>query len=336
MTRKIAGPIGKISRRASAARLLFPAMASGLVLSLLLTGCGGGGKSGEKKTDSASTASAPAVSDTVAFKNASGTTDSTARMTALKDFLAQYPQSTFRGAAYSRLVDLMKKKSPDQVGSFLTTSLDAEKEPGARARIYYSLYSYDEDHAPDQIQPLLDRIMADGNVDPDVYNMVAWDLAEKGHYLDQAIRMAGMGVEKTADSLSKSSVLDTQGWAYLAKGDYPKAVECLEQANAYNANEEVQGHLATAYDKAGDTAKAIGMYKFLLYSQEDPDMRGRLNDLMKKSGGSVAKVTRDIEEHRRANSTPMQDLALKDYDGNVVHLAGLKGKVILLNFWHPT
>ena len=297
-----------------------------------LSGCGGG-----KQETSHQGASAPAgaVSDTAAYKTATELPDTTARITALEGFLKTYPDSPFRGGVYARLAGLMAAKTPGEVIPFLRSHL-GEKDPDTRTRLYSILYEQTQDKAPADVPTLLNEIAADSTLTTDVYNSVAWDLVERNGDLDMAVRLAALGVERAPDSTSKASVLDTEGWAHYARGDYEKAVVELEQAVALRGDPEVRAHLASAYDKAGHKAQARDLYEQLMVSEEDPDWRGRLEALTRDLKGSVAELNHRIDQKRAENSKPAADFTLKDYDGKDVRLADFKGKVVLLDFWHPT
>jgi len=298
---------------------------------LFLVGCGG-----ERKPASETQEQAGAVSDTAAYRAAAAEPDTVARIGALTGFLQDYPQSPFRASAYSRLYDAVAAQDPAQAGQSTRDYLKTERDPDARARLYYNLYRYNLEHAPDAVVPTIQAILKDDNVGEGVYNMVAWNLVEHEEHLDEAVRLAAVGAEKAADSLSKAMVLDTEGWAYYVKGDYQRAVETLKQAVAYQSDEELLSHLAEASDKAGLKKEARDLYKELLYTQEDPTYRARLTQLTRDLGGSVSEVDAEIEQHRLDNSKPMTDIALKDYQGKELRLSDFKGQVILLNFWHPT
>jgi tetratricopeptide (TPR) repeat protein len=296
-------------------------------------GCAEKGSKTEGKTEGKNAA---AVSDTSAYRAAAAVTDTTARISAFEAFLTTYPSSPFRANAFSRLYDMKAKRNPEQAVAFVRDHLQTEKDPAARGRLYYSLYVDARDYAPEKEASVLDALKKDRTPDDGVYNMVAWDLVERGKSLDDAVELAGIGAEKASDSLSKSSVLDTKGWAYFTKGDYPNAVQALEQAVAFAPEDEVRGHLAEAYDKAGQTEKARDLYAALLILQEDPEMRARVRDLTRKMNGSVPEVFGKIDRDRKAASKPASDFALKDYDGKEIKLSDYRGKVVLLSFWHPT
>jgi len=100
--------------------------------------------------------------------------------------------------------------------------------------------------------------------------------------------------------------------------------------------QEIDEHLAMAYDAAGMKPQARDLYAALLVGMENPDMRERVRVLSRELDGSEQAAMRSIEEKRLANSKPAPDFALKDYDGKEIKLSDFRGKIVQLNFWHPT
>lgn len=250
-------------------------------------------------------------------------TDTTARIAALQDFLKNYASSPFRPAVYSRLCDLLERKSPDQSAAFLSEHLQSERDPASRGRIYYAQYTHAKDHAPGEVGTVIQALENDASPDANVYNMVAWDLVEQGTRLDDAVKLASIGADKAPDSLSKAEVLDTKGWAQFTKGDYREAAGTLELAVGLGPKEEdIRGHLAEACDKAGDAARARDLYAGLLVAHEDPQMRSRLEALVRQTGGSAKNVFQKIDADRKAQARPAADFALQDYDGKEIQFAG--------------
>lgn len=281
----------------------------------------------------------PGASDTVAYRVAVDHADTVARMSALDEFLDRYPESAFRRAAYRRLYDLKEAKNPDEAGSFLRRNLEREKLPAARGILHVSLFEHASKHDPEKAPGTAKALLADPAPIPyEIYNAVSWDLAEEGRDLDLALELAEVAVAKAPDSLSKASCLDTKGWIYYQKGDYPQAVALLEEARkmAPERIEEVEVHLAKAYHAAGKQDEAKALYLELLLSQENPEMREAVAQLTRESGGSPEQVFRDLDRRRVEGAKPAADFTLVDYSGNKVRLSDFKGSIVLLNFWHPT
>jgi tetratricopeptide (TPR) repeat protein len=296
--------------------------------------CQGGGKDGAKGDGKESAA---AVTDTTAFGDVRAVADTTARLAAWDTFLKTYPTSSFRPRAIASYCGLLMAKEPAKLSDFVATALSVEKDPATRGQLHYAAYMYAQEHAADRLPAELQAMRDDPLIETDACNMVAWDLVERNQLLDDAIALAAIGVQKAPDDGSKSSILDTQGWAYFAKGEYPRAVELLVQAVGLDKeNTELQMHLAQAYDKAGRSKEALAAYTELLIPAEDPMIRERVAALSKAAGQSPAGVFQRIERTREANAKPAPAFTLKNYDGKELAFADTKGKVVLLNFWHPT
>lgn len=95
-------------------------------------------------------------------------------------------------------------------------------------------------------------------------------------------------------------------------------------------------HLAQAYDKAGRSKEALAIFTELLIPAEDPMIRARVGALSKAAGQSPSAVFKRIDQAREANAKPAPAFTLKNYAGKELAFADTKGKVVLLNFWHPT
>lgn len=327
-TRHLIAPAMRRATRRWSAFLLVVA----LPFSLLVVTCA-------KETANQKTAGGAAETDTAAYRSALALSDTTERVAALQGFLDRYPESVFRAGTYSRVYDLMAKTDGERAASYAREKLETEKDPVSRGRLHYALYTYARDHSPQDVPTIIDAVAADASTDASVYNMIAWDLVETKQRLDDAIRLSRMGVEKAGnDSDLVASTLDTEGWAHFEKGDYPAAVTALERARTMSPepNEEVDAHMARAYDAAGMKEKARDLYMALMVTQEDPAMRGRLEGLTKDLNGSPKEIFAEIDRRREKASYPAKDFTLKDYEGKAVRLADFQGKVVLLNFWHPT
>jgi len=311
-------------------RVLFPlAGLLALGVALAIAACG----QGEKKPDLGG------ISDTTAFRGASTLTDTTAQIAALVKFLDNYPESAFRPRAYRRLYDLESAASPERAGERLAKALRKERQVAARSGLHYLLFQHAAAHVPDQVEPALRAVLADrAELEYEVYNSIAWELAEKGEHLDQALALAERSLARAPDSLAKATVLDTKGWVHYKKQEYAKAIEVLTAAAATSPEpyEEIEVHLAQALDAGSMKTEARDAYMKLLLTQEIPGFRTRALALTEELGGSPDELARDLDRRREERATPVPDFALKDYAGRDVRLSDFRGQVVLLNFWHPT
>ncbi len=306
---------------------------------------GGCGRKGAEKE--AVKEGAAAATDTSAFLDARAVTDTTARLAAWEAFLKKYPTSSFRPRAVASLCGLLLAKDPAKLEGYLAKAFEAEKDPATRGQLHYAACQHAQAHAGDRLPAVLKAMRDDPTIEADACNMVAWDLverspalsdaAERNRLLDEAIALAAIGVPKATDDDSKASILDTQAWAHFGKGEYAPAIDLLVQSVRLDStNTEVQMHLAQAYDKAGRSKEALALYADLLIPAEDPMIRERVEALSKAAGEPPAAVFKRIDQAREANARPAPAFTLKDYSGKELAFADTKGKVVLLNFWHPT
>jgi tetratricopeptide (TPR) repeat protein len=303
-----------------------------LAIILVTGGCGRkeGGKEGRPE-------SAAAASDTSAYHDARAIADSTARLAAWDAFLKKYTASSFRPRAMAAYCGLLLAKEPAKLNGFVSLAMRVEKDPATRGQLHYAGYQYAQAHAADRVPALLKAMRDDPLIQAEACDMVAWDLVERNQFLDEAIALAGIGVQTAPDDESKASLLDAQGWAHFAKGEYPRAVEALVQSTSLDkTNPEAQLHLAQAYDKAGQKKAALDAYTELLIPAEDPTIRERVEALSKARGESPAPVFQRIDQARETNAKPAAAFTLKDYAGKELVFADTRGKVVLLNFWFPT
>lgn len=112
-----------------------------------------------------------------------------------------------------------------------------------------------------------------------VLNNLAWSLHEAGdkralHYAEQALKLQP----------DNPPVMDTAGWIMVQQGQADRGLRLLQQALSKAPDSgEIHYHLAAAYAKAGDAARARSELERLLRSgvafPQEPDARALLNQL---------------------------------------------------------
>ncbi|MGA8144549.1 MAG: DUF3857 domain-containing protein [Candidatus Acidiferrales bacterium] len=153
---------------------------------------------------------------------------------------------------------------------------------------------------------------------PDVWNNVAYNLADHQLELDKAQQYAESAVSATSASLrnialsnvsldnlnavaSIGAYWDTLGWVYHQKGDDAKALDLIQASWLLNQHGEVGDHLAQIYEKRGEKERAIHMFSLSLAAPHSaPETRARLvillggnaglDDLVKKAQPELASI----------------------------------------------
>jgi len=129
---------------------------------------------------------------------------------------------------------------------------------------------------------------------PDVWNNVAYNLADHSLELDKAQQYAESAVSTTAASLrnielsnlspdnlnavaSIGAYWDTLGWIYFQKGDEAKALDFVQASWLLNQHGEVGDHLAQIYQKRGEKNRTIHMFALAIAAPHSvPETRARL------------------------------------------------------------
>jgi tetratricopeptide (TPR) repeat protein len=77
--------------------------------------------------------------------------------------------------------------------------------------------------------------------------------------------------------------IDSLGWVYYQRGDYPKAVEQLERAVELTTDDPtIIEHLADAYDKVGKSERALTRYREALKRTKENDQIKRIRDKIQR------------------------------------------------------
>jgi hypothetical protein len=272
-------------------------LAGGLWLALLLApGC----------TQQSGSGGVGAGADSVAYAQAVAIEDEAGRLAALQKLVQAHPSGEWAARAYPRLVTLVRE------------------------------------HAPADLPDLLRRFAATEFPSPDPYNAIGWELADAGEHLDLAVPILEKAVAKAragAEPQNLASCLDSEAWARHKAGDHALAVARMEEAyKVFGAgNDEIDEHMALIYDAAGADAQAAPIYKSLLGHMEHPTFRANLEAIVRESGGSIEQMNAEIQAMRASTKAPAPDFTMPSLaDGSPISLKEHRGKVVLLNFWHPT
>jgi tetratricopeptide (TPR) repeat protein len=186
-----------------------------------------------------------AQSDTVAFRAAVAVQNSSGRISALVQFLDQFPRSFYRSAAYNTLFGLY---------------VDQGSEP----------------QALDAATHYLQTLPPEARMGP--YNQFAYSLAVKNMGLDSALVYAALAEEmaKGEGVGTLGPIQDTRAFVLYRKGDVA-AAEKLQGAaiRGHEDDPEYVGHLALYQERNGKRRVALSTISRAIYTGGDPEMQAR-------------------------------------------------------------
>lgn len=200
-------------------------------------------------------------------------------------------------------------------------------------------------------------------------NNVAWPLAEKGERLDEAAALSKQSLEildaalidanggmystpkqaKENNRASYNMFADTYAFILYKQGKFPEAL--TYQQKVYDGmkyqDAEINEHYALILNANGQYAKTKEVVeKSILAGKGSEILKAQLAVAYAKVKGSnagydeyVAGLYKQKNDAGKAKlvkemiKTPAPAFALKDFDGNEVSLASLKGKVVIVDFW---
>jgi predicted Zn-dependent protease len=122
-----------------------------------------------------------------------------------------------------------------------------------------------------------EHLMEQGPADPVMLNNFAWLLHEKGD-----ARAVDLARRAYAVAPGISEVADTYGWILLESGKTAEGMKVLQSAlTGAPDNPDVQYHLATAYAKTGDSAKASELVRESLKGKREFGSRAAAESLLR-------------------------------------------------------
>ncbi len=272
-----------------------------------------------------------------------GIEDAQARLSRLKEFISEYPESEARGSAYGAIANTMVRALGDTAGflEFADLTLGQEKDPKGRTTIYYWLYGIQAASEPEAALETAGRLLGESIETSGIYNYVGYDLAERGMGLDIALGLCKKALLFAETASDSANILDSRGWVYFKLAEYDLAMADLDKAAGLfdPPYEEVLKHLAEAALKAGRSDKAFETMKAILVMGEHDYARASLDSLMGVRGYSPderARFDESIWEERLAGAMACEAFALPTLAGETYEFDPLAGAVAVINFMSPT
>lgn len=106
-------------------------------------------------------------------------------------------------------------------------------------------------------------------------NNYAYNLAERGERLKEALEMSKKTIDKEPDN---ASYLDTYGWILYKLKDYKKAAVYIEKAIRLGANATLYDHLGDIYEADGEVVKALKAWNDALSLEPDnQNIKNKIN-----------------------------------------------------------
>lgn len=177
--------------------------------------------------------------------------------------------------------------------------------PSPDAKFYFWYGAAAERHGEfDRAVKLLERCL---QLDPeyaDAYNYLAYMWAEKGLHLDRAEEYVKKAL---AAHPASAAYIDTLGWIYFMRGEYPQALEQLTKAAELMPDDPtILDHLGDALDKLGRAEEALPHWQrsYVL----DPDNEAVARKL-KQAGVDLVPLRAEAEglKKEREAKTPEKD-----------------------------
>jgi tetratricopeptide (TPR) repeat protein len=186
-----------------------------------------------------------AQSDTAAFRSAMAVRQTQERISALRQFVAQFPQSMLRAGGYNALFALYVDQGDESRALDAATHYLGLVPPGARMN---------------------------------TYNQFAYALAGKNIGLDSALVYAELAesMARGGGSGTLGPILDTHAFVLFRKGDAAAAEKLQEEAmRGHEDDPEYLGHLALYQEKNGKRRQALSTASRAVYLGGDREMKSR-------------------------------------------------------------
>ena len=278
-----------------------------------------------------------------AYEAAIGETDTVMRIASLQTWLADYCEASGedRAAAMREIWSIHEMRREEAAGlAWVRSELEDEPSDAGKGMLYSLLFQYAKEKMSKDTALQVAQELWDANVvDPETLNRVGWALvADPGWDPDLGARLAERGAEHAEPGGERASLLDTAGWGYYLLGKKDPARRLLEAAHAElgEPNREIRQHLAMFYERIGEEVPLLELWTQMLHDTMDSELQAKAEALHAKQGGLVEAYREKLWEVRMENAASAPDFEMVDLQGRKHQLSEYRGKVVMLNFWHPT
>jgi hypothetical protein len=291
--------------------------------------------------------------------------DDKAKLELCKEALAKYPESDYT----MMLLDLAKMHSSelDQLDDYIVLAEDIQsrvEDSRLKSRIdRLLLETYGEAKHLDKLNRTADKLIGAEEKDFNLYydliraftDAEQWEpvlsYAAKGEQFatPEAYKKDYPDREMTPDELEsrgknrKGLLLTYSGWAKANTGrpvdalkDFEKAEPLVHSTYMGYSYGKLDYFWGLTLTQSGLLDDALQRLSSLAIFGEDEDAGGALKKAFIKKNGDESNYDEFIQQQRRKYSRQIDDFSLAGYDGSLLQLSSLKGKVIVLAFWFPT
>jgi len=278
-----------------------------------------------------------------AYELAMAEEDPVLKIAGLETWLADYPE-----AEGERRANALREVWRIQVGrheeaaalAWARTELDSEPSAEGQGTLYTLLFQNAvERGSRESAVQLANQLWESGLVHPSTLNLVGWALvADPGWNVDLGARLAERGVEAAEPGFDRASIMDTAGWGFYLLNRREPALRLLEGAVAElpEPDREISGHLAQLYERIGEEEKLLALWNRMLDLTMDSRVQEKAETLHVKLGGELESFREALWNRRMEKAQDAPDFELSDLQGRPHRLSDYHGKVVMLNFWHPT
>lgn len=265
------------------------------------------------------------------------------KIAAVQTWLSDYPSADEidRARALREIWKIHQSRSEEAEGrTWARVELQIEPSEKGRGVLYTLLFrsALEADMREVAIQ-IGEEVWATGLTDPATLNELGWGLVgDPGWNVDLGTRLAERGIEHAEPGRDRASIMDTAGWGYYLLSRKDPSRRLLEGALAElpEIDREIAGHLVALYERIGDKDALLKLLTRILHTRMDSKMQLRAEALLVEQGGDVAEFRKGLWRERLDRAEAAPDFELKDLQGRNYRRSDYEGRVLMLNFWHPT